>query len=64
MNETVRLSEATDSHFENPSGLDGENHRVTALDMAKLTAYAMKNPLFCEIVATKQKNIVSEDGYT
>ena len=64
MNETVQFAQAKDSHFENPSGLDGENHRVTALDMAKITAYAMKNPLFCEIVATKHKNIVSEDGYT
>lgn len=64
MNETVKRADATDSHFENPSGLDGENHRVTALDMAKITAYAMKNPLFCQIVATKQTSIVSEDGYT
>ena len=64
MNETVKKATATDSHFENPSGLDGENHFVTALDMAKITAYAMKNPVFCEIVGTKNKNIVSEDGYT
>ncbi len=64
MNEIVKRADAMDSHFENPTGLDGENHRVTALDMAKITAYAMHNPTFCEIVATKQKNIVSEDGYT
>lgn len=63
MNETVKRADARDSHFENPSGLDGENHLVTALDMAKITAYAMHNPIFCEIVATKQKSIVSEDGY-
>ncbi len=64
MNETVKKAYAKDSHFENPSGLDGENHRVTALDMAKITAYAMQNPVFCEIVATKNKTIASEDGYT
>lgn len=64
MNQIIKKADARDSHFENPSGLDGENHRVTALDMAKITAYAMQNPTFCEIVATKQKNIVSEDGYT
>lgn len=64
MNETVKRAGATDSHFENPSGLDGENHLVTALDMARITAYAMENPVFSEIVGTKNKNIVSEDGYT
>ena len=64
MNETARLADANDAHFENPSGLDGEHHRVTALDMAKITAYALQDPVFSEIVATKQKNIVAEDGYT
>lgn len=64
MNETIKKADAFDSHFENPSGLDGENHKVTALDMAKITAYAIENPIFKEIVATKHKNIVSEDGFT
>lgn len=43
----------TDTHFENPSGLDGENHYTTALELAKLTAYAMEQPDFATIVATK-----------
>lgn len=63
MNETAKKAYAADSHFENPSGLDGEDHLVTALDMAKITAYAMNNPVFSKIVATKNKTIVSEDGY-
>ena len=41
----------SDTHFVTPSGLDDytDNHYSTAYDMAKLTAYAMKNEQFCEI---------------
>ena len=48
--EALRLEH---THFENPSGLDGERHFSTARDMAALTAKALKNPIFSEIVATK-----------
>lgn len=41
------------THFENPSGLDGETHYSTAADLARLTQYALKNPDFAEIVSTK-----------
>ncbi len=47
------------SHFENPNGLDGETHYSSALDLAKLTQYAMKNEEFAKIVATKNKQIGS-----
>lgn len=43
----------TNTSFENPSGLDGENHYSTARDLANLTAYALKNDLFRQIVSTK-----------
>lgn len=39
--------------FENPSGLDGERHFSTARDLAVLTAYALKNELFRQIVSTQ-----------
>ena len=39
--------------FATPSGLDGEGHYSTAYDMAILAAYALKNAVFAEIVATK-----------
>ena len=42
-----------DTCFENPSGLDGENHYTTALDLARLTAQAMEHPVFAQIVGTK-----------
>lgn len=58
MNEKAAFLGMSNSHFINPSGLDdGEGHRSTAHDMAKLTAYALKNPIFQEIVKTKQKKV-------
>ena len=53
MNEKARMLGMEHSHFMNPSGLDEEGHVSTANDMAKLTAYALKNPVFQEIVKTK-----------
>ncbi len=55
MNEKARMIGMTRSSFKNPSGLDEEGHYSTASDMAKLTAYALKNPVFQEIVKTKVK---------
>jgi D-alanyl-D-alanine carboxypeptidase len=63
MNETILKAGATSSNFENPSGLDGENHFVTAFDMAKITAYALKNPTFAQVVSTKKITLTSNDGY-
>lgn len=45
------------SQFMNPHGLDQEGHYSTANDMAKLTAYALKNPVFQEIVKTEKKQV-------
>lgn len=42
------------THFTNPSGLFDENHYTTAMDMAIITNYAMKNPIFAEIYGTKK----------
>jgi len=55
MNEKARLIGMEHSSFKNPSGLDEEGHYSTANDMAKLTAYALRNPVFREIVKTKVK---------
>lgn len=62
MNNTAKWAEAYSSNFENPSGLDGENHYVTALDMAKITDYALGNEVFSEIVSTKTAVIKNEEG--
>lgn len=44
------------THFMNPHGLDADGHYSTASDMARLTAYALQNPVFKRIVATEQKS--------
>jgi len=44
------------SQFRNPHGLDEEGHYSTANDLAKLTAYALRNDVFAEIVRTKDKS--------
>ncbi|MGI6202738.1 MAG: D-alanyl-D-alanine carboxypeptidase family protein [Eubacteriales bacterium] len=48
--------------FANPHGLDHENHYTTARDLATLTRYAMQNPIFREICATRRKTIPLRDG--
>lgn len=42
------------THFTNPSGLHDDNHYTTAMDLALITNYAMKNPQFAEIFGTKR----------
>lgn len=44
---------AFDTHFANPHGLDDKDHYTTAIDLAIITSYALKNPIFKEIVSTK-----------
>ncbi|MEH7093278.1 D-alanyl-D-alanine carboxypeptidase family protein [Neobacillus vireti] len=41
------------THFTNPNGLFDPNHYTTAMDMALITNYAIKNPVFAEIFGTK-----------
>jgi D-alanyl-D-alanine carboxypeptidase len=53
MNDKARLMGMTNSHFVNPHGLDAPEHYSTARDLAILAAYAMKNPIFAQTVATK-----------
>ena len=57
MNTTAQKIGAVNSNFTNPHGLSDENHYTTAHDLAKITAYALKNPKFREIVSTRTKSI-------
>lgn len=43
--------------FENPHGLDGENHYTTAKELALITREAMKNESFRKIVSTYKTTI-------
>ncbi|MGN7357413.1 D-alanyl-D-alanine carboxypeptidase family protein [Paenibacillus sp. SAF-054] len=55
MNEEAKQLGLTHSHFANPHGLDAEGHYSSANDLAKLTAYALHNPVFRDIVKTPTK---------
>ncbi len=54
MNEKAEELDLKHTSFCNPSGLSEEGHHTTALELARLTAYAMKQPLFAEIVSTER----------
>lgn len=54
MNETAAKVGADNTNFANPHGLHHDEHYTTARDLGKITAYAMKNPIFREIVGTKR----------
>jgi serine-type D-Ala-D-Ala carboxypeptidase (penicillin-binding protein 5/6) len=58
MNQKAKLIGMDHTEFSNPTGLDeGKGNMASANDMAKLTAYALKNPTFQEIVRTKVKRV-------
>lgn len=53
MNQRARDLGMTGTHFSDPNGLGDEDHYSTALDMARLGAACLKNPVVSQIVATK-----------
>lgn len=57
MNENAIELGLTNTHFVTPHGLDDANHYTTALELAKLTDYAMDNETFAKIVGTKSTTI-------
>lgn len=54
MNVKVKELGLNNTHFVNPHGLDAPDHYSTAYEMAMLGRYAMYNPTFAKIVATKE----------
>lgn len=57
MNAKARALHLDNTQFENPSGLGQDGHYTTALDLARLGAYAMNNPDFAQIVATRRMTV-------
>ena len=53
MNKKAKELGLNNTHFETPSGLDGDEHSTTAEDLAKLAKVCMDNPLFKEAASTK-----------
>ncbi len=65
MKQTVEKCGAYNSSFDNPHGLDSISHYTTAYDLALITAKALENETFKEIVTTKTTRIrgASEGTY-
>ena len=61
MNERAQALGLSDTHFENPHGLDSSEHYTTAHDLAKIAAAALKNPKFKEIASTYKKSFITEE---
>ena len=59
MNAKAEALGLTRTHFRNPHGLDADGHYTTALELAKLTAYAYNFPEIRDCWATKYKTIKS-----
>ncbi len=53
MNKKADRIGMTSTNFETSSGLDSDEHYTTAYDMALLTSYAVKNPVFKKICSAK-----------
>lgn len=56
-NDFVRRLGLSNTHIVTPSGLHDSDHFTTAHDLAIITAYAMNNETFRQIVSTKHRSI-------
>jgi D-alanyl-D-alanine carboxypeptidase len=61
MNAEIAALHLRDTHFVTPSGMDADDHYSSAYDMALLARYAMQNPEFRTLAATK--SFVGDDYY-
>lgn len=64
MNNFVQNLGLTNTHFDNPHGLDSETHYTSAYDLAIITAYALDNPVFREICSTERMVIDPTELYS
>ncbi|MBE6694603.1 MAG: D-alanyl-D-alanine carboxypeptidase [Ruminococcaceae bacterium] len=62
MNKKAEELGLVNTHFTNPHGLDEEGHYTTAYELAKITAAALENDFFREVVSTKKKTIPMRGG--
>lgn len=62
MNQKARDLGMNDTNFTNVSGIDNYRHETTVHDMSILSATAIKNPLFAQIVNTREKKIKAQNN--
>lgn len=63
MNEKIKELGCEESHFENPSGLNGENQYVSAYDMALIAQAAYSNEKLLEISSTASRKLAGTTNY-
>ena len=64
MNKKAKDLGLKDTAFKNPHGLDATGHYSTAYELAKITRYALKNPVFSKMAGTQSMHITNRDLYT
>jgi len=57
MNQKAQSLHLNNTHYSDPIGLDDDGDYSTVIDLARLASYAITNPTFAEITATKYKTI-------
>lgn len=57
MNQKAESLGLTNTHFVTPHGLDRDEHYTTALELAKITDYALKNSKIAQVVSTKEYTV-------
>lgn len=57
MNQKAEELGLYNTHFETPSGLDGDEHYTTAEDLARLARVCLENELFAEAAASKSATL-------
>ncbi len=62
MNERARELGLSDTNYDNPHGLDSDTHYTTAKDLALLTAAALENETFKEVVSTYKYTFSTSSG--
>lgn len=62
MNAKAKTLGLTSTNFANPTGFDAPNHYSSALDLARLTQEALKNPVIAQTVAMQKATITDISG--
>lgn len=62
MNKKAKELSMINTYFENPAGLDGTTQVTTARDLVRASEVAMRNPLFAQIVGTKETTVSDITG--
>lgn len=61
MNDKAAFLDLSDTHYQCPAGLNDDGYS-SARDLAFLASYALKNPIFSQIVSTREVTVTSTDG--